>query len=94
MKGSGDRAFCAGGDIKSVYEAKGTPDEYIQDAFFRNLFQLFNSMATMKPIQIVLWDGIVIGGGIGIAAQAPIRIVTQTSEFSMPGNLYPSDFPI
>jgi 1,4-dihydroxy-2-naphthoyl-CoA synthase len=87
LKGSGDKAFCAGGDLKSVYEVKGTPQEYIQDAYYRKLLQLFYSMAKMKPLQIVFWDGVAIGAGIGIALEAPIRIVTETSEFSMPGML-------
>ena len=41
-------------------------------------------LAKMKPIQLSIWDGIVIGGGVGISCHAPIRIATENTLFSMP----------
>ena len=38
----------------------------------------------MKPILIALMDGIVMGGGVGISINAPIKIVTERSIFAMP----------
>ena len=38
----------------------------------------------MKPIQVVFWDGIVMGGGIGISYHAPIKIATEKTVFAMP----------
>lgn len=87
LSGNGEIAFCAGADIKTVADLKGTPDEHKQDEIYRRVLQLNYAMARMKPIQVVFWDGIAIGGGIGIASEAPIRIVTETSVFSMPGIL-------
>jgi enoyl-CoA hydratase/carnithine racemase len=39
----------------------------------------------MIPTQISIWDGIVMGGGVGISINAPIRIATENTIFAMPG---------
>ena len=41
-------------------------------------------MAKMKPVEIAVWDGIVMGGGVGISVHAPIKIATEGSMFAMP----------
>lgn len=41
----------------------------------------------MKPIQVALLDGIVMGGGVGISVHAPIRIATENATFAMPGKI-------
>jgi enoyl-CoA hydratase/carnithine racemase len=38
----------------------------------------------MKPVQIALYNGIVMGGGVGISIHAPIRIAMENSLFAMP----------
>jgi len=38
----------------------------------------------MKPVQVSIWNGIVMGGGVGISVHAPIRIATEKSVFAMP----------
>jgi len=83
--GAGGKAFCAGGDIKSLYDAKksGTNQE-ILDKFFREEYVLDLELANMKPIQVAFWDGIVMGGGVGISIHAPIKIATENSMFAMP----------
>jgi len=85
FKGAGGKAFCAGGDIKSLYEAKisGTTSE-IHDKFFREEYTLDLALANMRPIQVALWDGIVMGGGVGISIHSPIKIATEHAMFAMP----------
>ena len=39
----------------------------------------------MKPIQISVWDGITMGGGVGLSVHAPIKIATEACVFAMPG---------
>jgi 1,4-dihydroxy-2-naphthoyl-CoA synthase len=39
----------------------------------------------MKPIQVALWNGYCMGGGVGLSIHAPIRIATDNTLFSMPG---------
>jgi enoyl-CoA hydratase/carnithine racemase len=38
----------------------------------------------MKPIQISVWDGVVMGGGVGISIHGKVRIATEKSLFAMP----------
>ena len=80
-------AFCAGADIKEVYHAKNRPKAEILDVFCRKLYLLDYNVATMKPIQVAFWNGIVMGGGVGISVHAPIRIATEKCVFAMPGTL-------
>lgn len=88
MKGSG-MAFSVGGDVKSIYEAKvalgeksGSPE--LMDTFFRREYTLDYKIATMKPLQIALWDGFVFGGGVGLSIHATFRVATEKTLFSMP----------
>ena len=60
--------------------------EKAYDNFFREEYNLDLGVANMKPTQIAFYDGIVMGGGVGISIHAPIRIATENSMFAMPGN--------
>lgn len=74
------KAFCAGGDIKSLYEARQSEnqeDKKILRDFFKEEFQLDYKIAKMKPIQLCVYDGIVMGGGVGISVHSPIKIATE-----------------
>lgn len=87
FKGEG-KAFCAGGDIMKLYSAKKQATEgkkpAIHDTFFRNEFTLDYSLATMRPTQVAIWDGFVMGGGVGLSIHAPVKIATENSVFAMP----------
>lgn len=85
MSGAG-KGFCAGGDIASLYHAKkkGGNDKIIKD-FFRYEYLLDYYLTKMQPIQVAMWNGYVMGGGVGISIHAPIRIATDTTMFAMPG---------
>src|SRR6202000_3066264 len=83
VQGSGERAFCAGGDIRSLYESgkAGTPyafdfyrDEYILDATIKHF---------PKPY-IALINGIVMGGGVGVSVHGSHRIAGENVTFAMP----------
>lgn len=41
-------------------------------------------ISQMKAIQIANWDGIVMGGGVGISAFGPFIIATQNTMYAMP----------
>ena len=91
----GDKAFCAGGDIVSMYnamvEANGTIPSFLED-FFKTEYTLdFTIHNYSKPI-IVWGSGIVMGGGMGLLCGASHRVVTETSRLAMPEitiGLYP-----
>ncbi|MBL6734575.1 MAG: enoyl-CoA hydratase/isomerase family protein [Shewanellaceae bacterium] len=93
--GAGEKAFCAGGDVRKLYaEGLLTPqaiNEYVTH-FFQQEYELDHLIHHFtKPI-LVWGDGIVMGGGLGLMAGASHRIVTETTRLSMPEitiGLYP-----
>ncbi|WP_374385323.1 enoyl-CoA hydratase/isomerase family protein [Dongia sp.] len=84
ITGAGDKAFCAGGDVKAAYEAKKRGDlGYLED-FYRREYQLNYRLATYKKPIIAIMDGIVMGGGAGIALNCSHPVVTHKTLFAMP----------
>ena len=93
MTGSGDKAFCAGGDIKSLYEdywnTSSTKHGYghgglLTADFFRTEYEMNHKIATQTIPQISIWDGIVMGGGVGVSVHGKYRIATDTTVFAKP----------
>lgn len=80
LAGAGDKALCAGGDIKSLYFA----DEQQVRTFFEYEYGLMYKMHTYaKPI--LAWgNGIVMGGGMGLLAGSSHKVVTQSTLMAMP----------
>ncbi|MEI8706634.1 enoyl-CoA hydratase/isomerase family protein [Pseudoalteromonas sp. B62] len=93
LKGAGDKAFCAGGDVVSLHHAmaQGKPTSLVEE-FFTLEYKLDYLIHTFdKPI-LVWGNGIVMGGGLGLMAGASHRVVTETSRIAMPEQtigLYP-----
>lgn len=95
LMAEGDKAFCAGGDIVSMYQAmeaspKATP-EFVEE-FFTCEYTLDYTIHTYKKPIIVWGTGIVMGGGMGLLTGASHRLVTQSSRLAMPEvtiGLYP-----
>jgi enoyl-CoA hydratase len=83
VSGSGDRGLCAGGDLQSMYRdaRDGTPGSI---DFWRDEYHLDHTLATYPKPVVVLMDGIVLGGGIGISAHASHRVVTERTSVGMP----------
>lgn len=95
LQATGDRAFCAGADLRQLHAtlraSPGEPSDYAR-AFFAEEYQVDYRIHTFaKPI--LCWgQGIVMGGGIGLLAGASHRVVTPTSKLAMPEitiGLYP-----
>jgi 3-hydroxyisobutyryl-CoA hydrolase len=79
------RAFCAGGDIRSLYMAVDAGgDVSLCSQYFAREYQLNHLMGAMPTILISLLDGIVMGGGAGITMHGRFRIATENTIFSMP----------
>ncbi|MBK8158276.1 MAG: enoyl-CoA hydratase/isomerase family protein [Rhodospirillaceae bacterium] len=84
ITGAGDKAFCAGGDVKAVHAAKQRGDLGLLEDFYRREYTLNHRLATYaKPI-IAVMDGIVMGGGAGIAFNCSHPVVTHKTIFAMP----------
>lgn len=85
LDGAGDRAFCAGGDVLSLYDSRNEGSS-VARTFWREEYRL-NALIHRYPKPIVaIMDGIVMGGGIGLSAhvQGGGRIVTDRSMLAMP----------
>lgn len=96
LQGTGEKAFCAGGDIRSFYYRKQEASEsalfgYARD-FFEQEYRLDHHIHCYSKPFICVADGICMGGGIGLFAGAGFRVVTEKSLFAMPEvtiGLYP-----
>ncbi|ROZ78230.1 enoyl-CoA hydratase/isomerase family protein [Ramlibacter sp. WS9] len=95
LQATGDKAFCAGGDLRELYQSMRScgagPNPYAH-GFFAQEYQLDHLIHTY-PKPVLCWgQGIVMGGGIGLMAGASHRVVTPASRLAMPEigiGLYP-----
>lgn len=84
IDGEGERGMCAGGDVRALYTqiVEGRADTTTE--FFRAEYALDAMIAEYPKPVVALADGITMGGGIGLAGHAAIRIVTERSKLAMP----------
>lgn len=80
---AGGRGFCAGGDVRAIADAGSTLGRPFFDAEYRLNLALFDYP---KPV-IAVMDGVVMGGGAGLALPATIRVATERTLFAMPETL-------
>lgn len=83
FKGAGEKAFCAGGDVRQVREAHLAGDPVWKTYFVHEYAFDYSLYAYPKPIVVVM-DGITMGGGMGVAQGSALRIVTPRSRVAMP----------
>ncbi len=83
VRGAGDKAFCAGGDVRAVH-ASFTPSSSAHRDFFASEYRLDYFIHRYPKPYIALMDGIVMGGGMGIAQGASLRVVTDRTRMAMP----------
>jgi enoyl-CoA hydratase/carnithine racemase len=96
LQGAGTKAFCAGGDIRKLYdsivEAEDAHDNPYAARFFEQEYKLDYKIHTY-PKPVLCWGhGIVMGGGLGLFAGSSCRVVVETSKIAMPEitiGLYP-----
>jgi enoyl-CoA hydratase len=84
LDGAGGRAFAAGGDIRALYDAAKSGDKSLPETFWATEYRLNVLIARYPKPVIALMDGVVMGGGVGLAAHASHRIVTERSSVAMP----------
>lgn len=81
IQGAGEKAFCAGGDIRDLYEGRGTdfgPTYYAAEYALNVLIHTYP-----KPY-IALMDGVTMGGGVGMSVHGSHRVVSNRILFAMP----------
>jgi enoyl-CoA hydratase len=89
LLGAGDRAFCAGGDIKAARDgilAWKAGLAKLEDTlqFFREEYALNRRMFHYPKPLIAIMNGITMGGGVGIAGPCRYRIATEKTVWAMP----------
>lgn len=89
FQGAGDRAFCAGGDIKAAREGglAWKRGEMTLDAtleFFDEEYALNRRLFHFQKPLIALMDGITMGGGVGVAGPCRYKIATERTRWAMP----------
>ncbi|KAI9799848.1 MAG: hypothetical protein M1833_003770 [Piccolia ochrophora] len=86
MKGAGDKAFCAGGDVAALaqYNTEGPQGQKKSADYFALEYRLDHLIATYSKPYVAFMDGITMGGGVGLSVHAPLRIATERTVFAMP----------
>jgi enoyl-CoA hydratase len=84
VQGAGEKAFCAGGDIRQLTEdlKAGKREEAL--AFWREEYQLNIRIKRYPKPYISLIDGIVMGGGVGVSLHGSHRVAGERYLFAMP----------
>jgi enoyl-CoA hydratase/carnithine racemase len=88
VTGAGEKAFCAGGDVKSVAlsiaEGRyGEPGTLPVD-MFREEYALNYRVATYPKPYFALMNGITMGGGVGVSLHGDVAIATNRTQWAMP----------
>ena len=81
VKGEG-KAFCAGGDVKSMFFSSGVSD--LKKIFLFKEYKLNYAINQFTKPYLSIWDGIVMGGGVGLSIYGNARIATENAKFAMP----------
>ncbi|HZS82589.1 MAG TPA: enoyl-CoA hydratase/isomerase family protein [Stellaceae bacterium] len=84
IRGAGGRAFCAGGDVRAIWEAGQGKTSGLTADFFREEYCLIQRVYRFPKPYIALCDGITMGGGVGMSVHGSHRIATERFLFAMP----------
>jgi enoyl-CoA hydratase len=83
VRSHSERAFCAGGDIRAVYEYKQQGRNDIAN-FFQEEYSLNEMIKNYPKPYIALMHGITMGGGLGISIHGSLRIAADNLTLAMP----------
>lgn len=83
IQSNNQKAFCAGGDIRQIYQ-RDLDGENTNSTFFTDEYQLNYIIHQYPKPYIALLDGIVMGGGVGISLHGSHPIGTENVRFAMP----------
>jgi enoyl-CoA hydratase/carnithine racemase len=83
IRGAGERAFCAGGDVRQIYEAGPQGWERSRE-FFHHEYNLDRRIHHYPKPYIALLDGITMGGGMGLSMHGSHRVATEKLKLAMP----------
>lgn len=81
IRGAGEKAFCAGGDVVALHQPGN--DQLITE-FFRDEYRLNRTIFRYPKPYLALIDGFTMGGGVGVAILGRYRVATERTVFAMP----------
>src|SRR5437762_7701332 len=86
IRGAGERAFCAGGDVRAIYDAgRGiSGGRSLTSRFFREEYELIRRIHRHPKPYVAIIDGITMGGGAGVSVNGAFRVATERTMLAMP----------
>jgi enoyl-CoA hydratase len=84
LDGADDRGLCAGGDVRELHASIVAGRQADARRYFRREYAVDAALAELPVPVVTIMDGITMGGGVGLAAHAPVRVVTERSRVAMP----------
>ena len=84
IESSTDGVFCAGGDIRQIRQNTLDDDLAASEDFFATEYLVNETLATYPVPVVALIDGVCMGGGLGLSAHGPFRVVTERAVLAMP----------
>lgn len=84
IDGAGERGFCAGGDIRALFDTVRAGNAAQAAIFFAREYRLNARIARFAKPYVALMDGITMGGGVGLSAHGSFRVVTERTMVAMP----------
>ena len=83
LTGEGDRALCAGGDIKTLWSTGRTSPETAM-TFWAEEYRLDARILRLAKPWLAVMNGICMGGGVGLSIHGRHRIMTERVKFATP----------
>ncbi len=83
IRATGEKAFCAGGDVRRLYEQGRARDRGFLE-FYHDEYQLNTMIKRYPKPYVAIIDGIVMGGGVGVSVHGSHRVMTEFATFAMP----------
>src|SRR6202140_296089 len=83
LEGAGESGLCAGGDIRALYADSKVKGD-LGKILWREEYILNARIAKFPKPYVAFMDGIVMGGGVGLAAHGSHRVVTERTKLAMP----------
>ncbi|MGB8842607.1 MAG: enoyl-CoA hydratase/isomerase family protein [Aliidongia sp.] len=85
IRGAGEKAFCAGGDVRAIATRDGSAEtERLKRVFFAAEYRLNHHIHTYPKPFVALIDGITMGGGCGLSLHGSHVVATERTALAMP----------
>jgi enoyl-CoA hydratase len=83
LEGAGERGLCAGGDIRGLYDSARAGGD-LGKTFWAEEYIVNARVESYPKPYVAFMDGIVMGGGVGLACHSSHRVVTEKTRIGMP----------